>query len=64
MAKYLEIESTDNTNVLVVSDKVQYILQKKDCCIIGLDNGERITTGAKFDDLRDALKGCNRHKCR
>lgn len=58
MAKYLEIESTDNSNVLVVSDKVQYIVQKKDSCIIGLDNGERISTGASFNDLRDALKGC------
>lgn len=56
MAKYLEIQSTDNTDVIVLINKVQYVIQKADCCVIGLDNGERISTGAKFNDIKKALR--------
>ena len=56
MAKYLEIQSTDNTDVIVLINKIQYVVQKADCCVIGLDNGERISTGAKFNDIKKALR--------
>ena len=56
MARYLEIQSTDNTDVIVLINKIQYVVQKADHCIIGLDNGERISTGAKFSDIKKALK--------
>lgn len=56
MAKYLEIQSIDDTDTIVRADAIQYIVQHADCCIIGLDNGERISTGAKFNDLKKALK--------
>ena len=56
MAKYLEIQSADNTDMIVLIDKVQYVVQKADCCIIGLENGDRISTGAEFRDIKRALK--------
>ena len=56
MVKYLEVQSTDNTDMIVRIDKIQYIVQKADCCIIGFENGDRISTGAKFDDLKKVLK--------
>lgn len=53
---FLKIESTDNTDVLIDVDKIQYILQKKDGCVIGFDNGDRISTGAEFEDLEQAIE--------
>lgn len=55
--KLLQIQSTDNTDVLIAIDKIQYVIQKKDCCMIGLDNGDCIRTSATFYDLKCALKG-------
>ena len=57
MANYIEIHSEDNTDVLIVIDKIQYIIQDGDCCVVGLDNGDSIRTHAKFGDLRNAMKG-------
>lgn len=56
MSKYLEIQSADNTDMIVRIDKIQYIVQKANCCIIGFENGDRISTGAKFNDLKKVLK--------
>ena len=53
---FIEIRSTDNTDVIVVIDRIQYVIQKKDHCVIGMDNGDQIKTGAAFKDLRRALK--------
>lgn len=56
MKPFIEIESTDNTNTIVFADKIQYVLEKGDGCIIGLDNGVCIRSGAKFKDLKKAIE--------
>lgn len=60
MASYIDIRSNDNTDTLILIDKIQYVIEKKDCCEIGLINGEKILTGAKFSDVRNAIKGFRR----
>ena len=40
--KFIHVQSTDNTDVIILTDKIQYIIQKKDCCMIGLDSGDCI----------------------
>ena len=55
MKKYLVIKSTDNTNVLIRIDKIQFVIQEGDSCIIALDNGNKISTGAEFNNLYKSI---------
>lgn len=55
MKKFLIIESEDNTNVLIHINKIQFIIQEGDHCVISLDNGKSISTGADFNDLCKSL---------
>lgn len=60
MNKIIQIVSNDHTDVILFVDKIQYILEQKDTCIIGLDNGEQITSISKIDDFKKAIDQLNR----
>lgn len=55
MARYIQIASKDDTDVLIDIEKIQYVQKKKDGCVIGLIN-TRIMSGADFDKMVNALK--------
>lgn len=55
--KYIEIISTDNTNVFIRIKNIKYVIQTNDGCKIGLDNGDMINTTANFYDITKAIKG-------
>lgn len=55
MVRYIQIESNDDTDVLIDVEKIQYVQKKKGGCVIGLIN-TRITTGADFDKMVNAIK--------
>ena len=59
MNKTIQIVSNDHTDVILFVDKIQYILEKKDTCIIGLDNGEQITSVSKINDFKKAIAELN-----
>ena len=55
MARYIQIASNDDTDVLIDVEKIQYVQKKKEGCVIGLID-TRITTSANFDKVVNALK--------
>lgn len=56
MRRFIKIESTDNTDVIIFVDKIQYVMQTKQGCSIGLDNGFCINSGAPFGELAKAIE--------
>lgn len=56
MRKYIKIESTDNTDIIIFVDRIQYIQEKKNGCVIGPEHGVCINSGAEFEDVEKKLK--------
>ena len=60
MRNFIEIKSTDNTDTIIFVDKIQYVLERENGCIIGLDNGVCIRSGAKFKDFKKSIEKLSR----
>lgn len=56
MRHFIEICSTDNTDILVFVDKILCVQEKEDGTVIFLENGDRITSGAEFKDIKNVIK--------
>ena len=54
---FLNIDSNDNTNVMIAIDRIEYVIENSGHCLIGLYSGERIRTEASFKDIKRVLKG-------
>ncbi len=54
-SKTIEIRASGGSDVIIMADKIQFVLEKKGGCIIGFDNGSTLTSGASFDDVKNAI---------
>lgn len=57
---FLNIDSNDNTNVMIAIDRIEYVIEEDGYCLIGLCSGETIRTGASFKDIQRVLNGSKR----
>ena len=55
MNNFIMIKSTDDTDVFFNIDEVQYVIETNSGCIIGFKHGDRICSGAKFEDVIKAI---------
>lgn len=52
----IKIKSTDGADTIIFVEKIQFVQQRKDVIVIGLDNGICITSSAKFEDIETAIE--------
>lgn len=54
--KIMRINSNDNTDMLVVMEKVSFVLQKGDRTRLTFDNGHTVETGVNFKEIAEAFE--------
>lgn len=60
---FILIKSTDNTDVLVNTEKIAFVAADKKGCFINFGGEAYIRSGASFDDVVKAIeKGANNEK--
>ena len=52
----IKLKSTDGTDTIIFVEKIQFVQQRKDVIVIGLDNGSCIKLSAKFEDIETAIE--------
>ena len=52
----IKIKSTDGTDTIIFVEKIQFVQQRKDVIVIGLDNRICIKSSAKFEDIETAIE--------
>ena len=52
----IKLKSTDGTDTIIFVEKIQFVQQRKDVIVIGLDNGICIKFSAKFEDIETAIE--------
>lgn len=53
--KTIEIRASDGSDIIIMADKIQFVLETKGGCIIGFDGDNTLTTGASFEDVKNAI---------
>ncbi len=54
MNGFIEIKSTNNTNVIIRADKIQLVMEKKKGCVVVLDDFRLINTTASYESVKKA----------
>lgn len=53
---WVRINSENHTDVLINPDRVTFVEETTDGCVIHFDRGNRINTTAPFEDTVDAME--------